>query len=85
MKRGKDTADRGSNIDAYSGSDTDEYKKLEDESLKSSFYIIKKETAYAVSILLIFQFEHPFSLPFPENLQLNRPSLLLELIHVLNR
>lgn len=34
MKRDEDTADRGSDIDAY--------KELEDESLKSSFYIKKR-------------------------------------------
>ena len=53
MKRDADTADRGSNIaniadtdsniDEDSGSDiTDADKELEDESLKSSFYIKKR-------------------------------------------
>ena len=45
MKRGKDTAYRGSDIDEDRGSDitdTDEYKELKDESLKSSK---QKETA----------------------------------------
>lgn len=51
MKRGFDTADRGSDIDedrcsdidADRGSDiTDADKELEDESLKSSFYIKKR-------------------------------------------
>ena len=82
MKRDEDTAYRGSNIDEDRDSDianTD--KELEDESLKSSK---QKETAYAVSILLSVQFEHPFSLPFQENSQLSHPSLLLVLIHVLN-
>lgn len=43
MKRGKDTADIDANIDEDSGSDiTDTDKELEDESLKSSFYIKKR-------------------------------------------
>lgn len=39
MKR---DADRGSNIDEDRGSDIDADKELEDESLKSSFYIKKR-------------------------------------------
>lgn len=43
MKRDEDTAYRGSNIDEDRGSDiTDTDKELEDESLKSSFYIKKR-------------------------------------------
>lgn len=43
MKRDEDTADIDANIDEDSGSDiTDADKELEDESLKSSFYIKKR-------------------------------------------
>lgn len=39
MKRGFDTADRGSDIDEDRCSNIDADKELEDKSLKSSFYI----------------------------------------------
>ena len=43
MKRGSDTADRGSNIaDIDEDRDSDIDAELEDESLKSSFYIKKR-------------------------------------------